>query len=180
VPMAIPQAHLVAFCGDIGIGGATGATMLSVLLGCAFVARQFWGAFADRHGGLKTVLAGSACQAVAISAFLITQNEAGLFVIAAAYGFGFSGIIPAYVVAIRDLFPSAEASWRVPLVLFTAMGGMAFGSWFAGRVYDLFGSYAPAFGSGVAFNLANLALVGFLVLRQSRHGRISDARLVPG
>lgn len=180
VPMAIPQAHLVAFCGDIGIGVATGATMLSVLLGCAFVARQFWGAFADRHGGLKTVLAGSACQAVAISAFLTTQNEAGLFAVAAAYGFGFSGIIPAYVVAIRDLFPSAEASWRVPLVLFTGMGGMAFGSWFAGRVYDVFGFYAPAFGSGVAFNLANLALVGFLVLRQSGHGRISDAPLVSG
>ncbi len=136
VPMAIPQAHLVAFCGDIGLGGATGATMLSVLLGCAFIARQFWGAFADRYGGLKTVLAGSACQAVAVGAFLLTQNEAGLFAIAAAYGFGFSGIIPAYVVAIRDLFPSAEASWRVPLVLFTSMSGMAFGSWFARRIYD--------------------------------------------
>ncbi|HJS87709.1 MAG TPA: MFS transporter [Acetobacteraceae bacterium] len=171
VPMAVPQSHLVAFCGDIGIGAATGAAMLSVFLGCAFIARQFWGAFADRHGGLLTVLCGSACQAVAIAAFLLTQNEAGLFLIAAAYGFGFSGIIPAYVVAVRDLFPSAEASWRVPLVLFTAMGGMAFGSWFAGRLYDHFGYYAPAFGSGVLFNLANLALVGSLVLRQ--RGRIA-------
>jgi MFS family permease len=170
VPMAIPQAHLVAFCGDIGIGAATGAMMLSVLLGCAFFSRQFWGAFADRYGGLKTVLAGSACQAVSIGAFLLTQNEAGLFFIAAAYGFGFSGIIPAYVVAIRDLFPSAEASWRVPLVLFTAMSGMAFGSWFAGALYDHFGFYAPAFGSGVLFNLVNLMLVGFLVMRPSRWG----------
>jgi MFS family permease len=79
VPMAIPQAHLVAFCGDIGIGGSTGALMLSLLLGCAFFSRQSWGAFADRHGGLKTVLAGSAWQAVSIGAFLLTQNEAGLF-----------------------------------------------------------------------------------------------------
>ncbi len=172
IPMSIPQSHLVAYCGDIGIGAASGAAMLSVFLGCAFVARQFWGAFADRHGGLLTVLCGSACQAVAIGAFLLTQNEAGLFLIAAAYGFGFSGIIPAYVVTIRDLFPSAEASWRVPLVLFTSMGGMAFGSWFAGRLYDQFGYYAPAFGSGVAFNIANLALVGFLVLRQSRRRRM--------
>jgi len=179
VPMAIPQSHLVAFCGDIGIGAASGAAMLSVFLGCAFVARQFWGAFADRHGGLMTVFWGSACQAVAIGAFLLTQNEAGLFLIAAAYGFGFSGIIPAYVVAVRDLFPSGEASWRVPLVLFTAMGGMAFGSWFAGRLYDLFGHYAPAFGSGVLFNIANLALVGFLVLRRPRRPRV-PAGLVAG
>ncbi len=130
--MAIPQAHLVAFCGDIGLGAATGATMLSVLLGAAFISRQFWGAFADRHGGLNTVLAGSAFQAVSIGAFLSTQNEMGLFAVAAGYGFGFSGIIPAYVVSIRDLFPSSQASWRIPLVLFTAMSGMAFGSWFAG------------------------------------------------
>jgi MFS family permease len=178
VPMAIPQAHLVAFCGDIGIGATTGAMMLSVLLGCAFIARQFWGAFADRYGGLKTVLTGSAFQAVSIGGFLLTQNEAGLFAVAAGYGFGFSGIIPAYVVSIRDLFPSAEASWRIPLVLFTAMSGMAFGSWFAGRIYDYFDYYAPAFGSGVVFNLVNLALVGFLVIRQSGWARIG-AYIVP-
>ena len=180
VPMAIPQAHLVAFCGDIGLGAATGATMLSVLLGCAFVSRQFWGAFADRYGGLKTVFAGSACQAVAIGAFLLTQNEYGLFAVSAAYGFGFAGIIPAYVVAIRDLFPSAEASWRVPLVLFTSMSGMAFGSWFAGRIYDHFLFYAPAFGAGVAFNVLNLALVGLLLRRQSGRGRMTGARLALG
>jgi MFS family permease len=176
VPMSIPQTHLVAFCGDIGIGAASGAAMLSVLLGCAFVSRQFWGAFADRYGGLKTVLAGSACQAVSIGAFLLTQNEAGLFFIAAAYGFGFSGIIPAYVVAIRDLFPSSEAAWRVPLVLFAAMSGMAFGSWFAGLLYDHFGYYAPAFGAGVLFNLGNLMLISFLVIRQKRWGfRLGEA-----
>jgi MFS family permease len=178
VPMAIPQAHLVAFCGDIGIGAATGAMMLSVLLGCAFISRQFWGAFADRHGGLKTVLAGSAFQAVSIGGFLLTQNEAGLFIVAAGYGFGFSGIIPAYVVAIRDLYPSSEASWRIPLVLFTAMSGMAFGSWFAGLLYDHFGFYAPAFGSGVAFNVINLLLVGMLILRQARWGRAGTAPVV--
>ena len=33
------------------------------------------------------------------------------------------------------------------------MSGMAVGSWFAGRLYDHFGYYAPAFGSGVMFNL---------------------------
>ena len=168
IPMAIPQAHLVAFCGDIGLGAATGAMMLSVLLGCAFISRQFWGAFADRHGGLKTVAAGSAFQAVSIGAFLLTQNEAGLFLVAAGYGFGFSGIIPAYIVSIRDLFPSSEASWRIPLVLFTAMSGMAVGSWFAGHLYDHFGYYAPAFASGVMFNILNLILLGFLLLRQPK------------
>lgn len=165
IPMSVPSAHLVAFCGDIGIKPTHGAAMLSVLLGSAFVARQAWGALADRIGGLRTVMAGSACQAVAIACFLLTQDEVGLFAISAAFGLGFSGIIPSYAVTIRDLFPSSQASWRIPLTLFTAMSGMAFGSWFAGALYDHFGYYAPAFGISVAFNLANLTIVGFLVLR---------------
>jgi MFS family permease len=165
IPMSLPSSHLVAFCGDIGIKPTHGAAMLSVMLGAAFLARQAWGALADRIGGLRTVMAGSACQAVAIGCFLLTQDEVGLFAIAAAFGMGFSGIIPSYSVAVRDLFPAAEASWRIPLTLFTAMSGMAFGSWFAGALYDHFGYYAPAFGVGVAFNLLNLVIVGFLVLR---------------
>ncbi len=168
IPMAVPQAHLVAFCMDVGISPARSATMLSVMLAAAFIARQAWGALADRIGGLRTVLAGSACQAVAIVAFSLTQDEAGLFVIAAAYGLGFAGIIPAYSVAVRDVFPAAEASWRMPLTLFTAMSGMAAGSWLAGLLYDHFGYYAPAFGTGVIFNIVNLLIIGFLVARFPR------------
>ena len=165
IPMSVPSAHLVAFCSDIGISPTRSAVMLSVMLAAAFLARQAWGALADRIGGLRTILAGSICQAMVISLFLTTEDEAGLFAISAAFGLGFAGIIPAYSVAIRDLFPSSEASWRMPLTLFTAMSGMAFGSWFAGMLYDHFAYYAPAFGLGVAFNLANLAIIGFLVFR---------------
>ena len=172
VPMAMPAGHLVALCSDLGIPAGRGAAMLSVLLGCAFVSRMFWGWAADRIGGLGAVLAGSACQAAAIAAFAVTQDEAGLFAVSVAYGLGFSGIIPAYVVAIRDLFPSLEASWRIPMLLFTGMSGMAFGGWFAGALYDHFGFYAPAFVAGALFNVANLAVIGFLVMRQAREPRL--------
>jgi MFS family permease len=175
VPMALPQSHLVAFCSDVGIPGAQGALMLSVMTGCAFISRQFWGWLADRVGGLLTLILGSACQALAISAFLLTQNEAGLFAVSAAFGLGFSGIVPAYVLIVRELFPSSEASWRVPMVLFVSMSGMAFGSWFAGALYDHFGYYAPAFATGAAFNLANLMIVGFLLARQGVKGGMRPA-----
>ena len=170
--MAMPAGHLVAFCTDLGIPAAHGAAMLSVLLGSAFVSRLFWGWLADRIGGLGTLLAGSMCQALAIVAFTATQDEVGLFAISAAYGLGFSGIVPAYVLAVRELFPSAEASWRVPTLLFISMSGMAFGGWFAGALYDHFGFYAPAFAAGALFNVANLVVIGFLVTRQAREPRL--------
>jgi MFS family permease len=173
IPMAVPQAHLVAFCSDIGISPTRSATMLSVMLAAAFLARQAWGAMADRVGGLRTVMAGSALQALAMVAFSITQDEVGLFAVAAAFGLGFAGIIPAYSVAVRDLFPPSEASWRMPLTLFTAMSGMAAGSWLAGLQYDYFGYYAPAFITGVGFNIANLLVVGFLVVRLTGGRRLN-------
>jgi MFS family permease len=166
VPMAMPQGHLVAFCTDLGIARSAGAIMLSVLLGTAFLSRQIWGAISDRIGGLATVLIGSAWQCSAMIAFLLTQNETGLFTVSAAFGLGFSGIIPAYVLALRELFPAAEAYWRIPtLLMFTAVG-MASGGWLAGLLYDHYGFYAPAFAAGIGSNILNILIVGMLVMRQ--------------
>src|SRR3954451_25273886 len=168
VPMAMPQGHLVAFCSDVGIPTSQGAAMLSVLLGCAFVSRQFWGYVADRIGGLQTILAGSVCQITAMIGFLLTQSEAGLFAVSAWFGLGFSGIIPAYVLAVRELFPASEASWRVPSVLLFSGSGMAFGGWLAGAIYDAVGFYGVAFAVGIVFNFAHLVVIGTLVWRQHR------------
>ncbi|HEX5508579.1 MAG TPA: MFS transporter [Pseudolabrys sp.] len=171
VPMAMPQGHLVAFCSDLGISRTAGAAMLSTLLGTAFLSRQMWGYISDRIGGLATVLIGSAWQCAAMTAFLFTQDEVGLFTIAGAFGLGFSGIIPANVLAVRELFPAAEASWRIPTLLLCSAVGMAAGGWLAGLLYDHFGYYAPAFAAGIGANLLNLLVIGTLVLRQrSTHG----------
>jgi MFS family permease len=166
IPMAMPQAHLPALCSDLGILASHGAAMLSVLLGTAFISRQFWGWVSDRIGGLNTVLTGSALQLVAMTAFMLTQDEVGLFTVAAAFGLGFAGIIPANILAIRELFPASQAYWRIPLFLLCSGTGMAIGGWLAGMLYDYFGTYAPAFAAGVVANAANLAIVGTLVLRQ--------------
>jgi MFS family permease len=172
VPMSMPQGHIVAFCTDLGIAPTHGAAMLSLILGTAFVTRQVWGVISDRIGGLRTVLAGSVLQAVAMIAFVLTQDEIGLFTVSALYGLGFAGIIPAYVLAIREFFPARDAAWRVPVLLFFSGSGMAAGGWLAGMLYDYFGFYAPAFTTGVVFNLINLVLVGTLVFRQQRQNGI--------
>jgi MFS family permease len=165
-PMAMPPGHLVALCSDLGIAPARGALMLSVLLGSALLSRQLWGWLTDRFGGLYTILAASTCQAAALLAFVFTQDEAGLFVVSAAFGLGFSGIIPAYVVVIRQFFPAEEAGWRVPVWFFSNICGMALGGWLAGYLYDLLGSYGAAFAVGVALNIGNVTVVGWLAARR--------------
>jgi MFS family permease len=170
VPMAMPSQHIVAFCGDLGFASQSGAAMLSVLLGCAFLSRQFWGWLADRIGGLQTLLWSSLAQATALSGFLLTKDEAGLFAVSAAFGLGFSGLLPAYVITIREFYPVKEANWRVPTILFAGFLGMAAGGWGAAVLYDHFGYYLPAFAAGIAFNIVNLIILLTLVFRQRDKG----------
>ena len=100
----------------------------------------------------------------------------GLFPSNPIKGLGFAGIVPNYILAARALFPSAEASWRIPIMMFGGLLGMAVGGWMGGLIYDATGSYAPSFAVGVLANLANLVVIGFLVARD-RKPRFSS--LVP-
>ena len=166
VTMSMPQQHLVAFCSDLGISATVGATMLSVLLGMGFFSRQGWGWISDRIGGLLTAIFSSVLQCVAMSGFLFIQDATGLFAVSTAFGLGFSALIPAYVLTIREYYPLSEAHWRVPSLLLLSGTGMAVGGWLAGYLYDIYGYYTPAFAVGVAFNIANVALLFMLVVRQ--------------
>ena len=166
VPMSMPQAHLVALCSDLGISAAHGAAMVSVLLAAAFMSRQVWGVISDRIGGLYTMLLGSALQGFGMAAFLLTQDEIGLFTVAALFGLGFSGLVPANVLASRELFPAGDAYWRMPSLLLFSGWGMAGGGWLAGILYDHYGYYAPAFAAGLGINMINLALVSALAFRK--------------
>jgi MFS family permease len=165
VPMALPLAHLVAFCSDLGYAPARGTEMLTLLLVAAFLSRMIWGRMSDRIGGLKTILVGSTAQAVFLACYLFVDNLYALYAVSAAFGIGFGGIIPSYVLTVRDLFPASEAGWRIGTVLLFGLLGMALGAWIGGALYDWFAYYKPAFAVGVAFNVANLALIGGLLAR---------------
>jgi hypothetical protein len=65
---------------------------------------------------------------------------------------------------------AAEASWRVPMQLLFLGSGMATCGWLAGAIYDHFGFYGAAFGTGILFNAANLAVIGTLALRRNQLG----------
>jgi MFS family permease len=173
VTMSMPQQHMVAFCSDLGISATVGAAMLSLLLGMGFFSRQAWGWVSDRIGGLLTALLSSALQGAAMSGFLFAQGEIGLLAVSTAFGIGFSALIPAYILAIRELYPVSEAHWRVPTLMFLSGTGMASGGWLAGYLYDMHGYYAPAFATGVAFNVANMALLFILVVRERSYAIVA-------
>jgi MFS family permease len=175
VAMSMPQVHIVAYCGDLGYGVARGAEMLSVMLGFGIVSRVGSGFIADRIGGLATMLLGSVLQASALVLYLWFDGLTSLYVISAFFGLVQGGIVPMYAVIVRDFFAPQEAGTRVGLAVMATIVGMAFGGWLSGAIFDLTGSYAQAFGNGIAWNLLNISIVGFLMLRQAGRRQIAAA-----
>jgi MFS family permease len=165
VAMAMPQVHLVAYCADLGYGPARGAGMLAVMLGFGVASRLIFGWVFSRIGGLRTLLLGSVMQAIALALYLPFDGLVSLYVVSAIFGLAQGGLVPAYAVIIRELFPAREAGLRVSLAISTTLAGMALGGWLAGAIYDWTGSYAAALINGIGWNIVNMAIVIWLLQR---------------
>ncbi|MBV6273685.1 MFS transporter [Alcaligenaceae bacterium CGII-47] len=172
VAMAMPQVHIVAYCGDLGFGLARGAEMLSVMLAMGIISRLLSGWVSDHIGGLRTLLLGSALQSIALLMFLNASGLVSLYVVAALFGLFQGGIVPAYALIIREYFGPHEAGGRIGIVLMATLLGMALGGWLAGILYDLSGSYYAAFLNGIGWNLLNICIVLFLLMRARGWGRL--------
>ncbi|MEI9803654.1 MAG: MFS transporter [Pseudolabrys sp.] len=168
VAMSMPQVHIVAYCGDLGYGVARGAEMLSLMLGFGIVSRVASGFIADRIGGVRTLLLGSVLQGTALFLYLFFDGLFSLYVISALFGLFQGGIVPSYAIIVREYFSPKEAGTRVGLVLMATLLGMALGGWMSGAIFDLAGSYQAAFLNGLAWNLANVSIMTWLLVRSRR------------
>jgi MFS family permease len=166
VAMSMPQVHIVAYCGDLGYGAARGAEMLSLMLGFGVVSRLICGFIADRIGGLATVLLGSTLQAVALFLYLPFDSLPSLYLISALFGLFQGGIVPSYAIVVREYFAPGEAGTRVGVVLMSTLMGMALGGWLSGALYDLTGDYQAAFVNGILWNVLNIVIISWLLLRK--------------
>lgn len=165
VAMAMPQVHLVAYCGDLGYGPARGAEMLSLMLAFGVASRIGSGFIADRIGGLGTLLLGSLLQLFALLLYLGFDGLASLYVISALFGLFQGGIVPSYAIIVRAYFPAREAGARIGAVLTATMLGMALGGWMSGAAFDLTGSYRAAFANGIGWNVLNAGIALLLIWR---------------
>jgi len=168
VAMSMPQVHIVAYCGDLGYGVARGAEMLSLMLGCGVISRVASGFIADRIGGVRTLLLGSVLQGAALFMYLLFDGLFSLYVISALFGLFQGGIVPMYAIIVREYFSPKEAGTRVGLVLMATLLGMALGGWLSGVIFDLTGSYQAAFANGIGWNLVNVTIMTWLLLRSRR------------
>jgi MFS family permease len=168
VAMAMPQVHIVAYCGDLGYGVARGAEMLAVMLACGIVSRVGSGFIADRLGGLATLLIGSVAQGTALAMYLFFDGLASLYLVSALFGLFQGGIVPSYAIIVRETMPAREAGMRVGIIIMVSVLGMSFGGWVSGAIFDMSGSYSAAFLNGMAWNGLNVGIAVMLLIRAQR------------
>src|SRR5271155_3449681 len=165
VAMAMPQVHIVAYCGDLGYGVAHGAEMLSLMMAFGVVSRIGSGFLADKIGGIRTLLIGSVAQGFALLFYLFFDSLSSLYVISAMFGLFQGGIVPSYAIIVRESMPASEAATRVGIVIFASVAGMSFGGWVSGVIFDATGSYGAAFLNGLGWNAINVSIVLALLIR---------------
>jgi MFS family permease len=170
--MAVPQVHIVAHATDLGYAAARGAEMLALMLAGGILSRLLSGWLSDRIGGLRTLGLGAGLQCVMLSSFLFVDGLVALYVVSALFGLSQGGIVPSYAIIVRRYFAAAQAGWRIGLTLFFTMLGMALGGTMAGELFDRSGDYGDAFKVGVAFNVSNLVIAGWLLYRASRRNEL--------
>ena len=165
VAMAMPQVHIVAYCGDLGYGVARGAEMLSLMMAFGVVSRIGSGFLADRIGGIRTLLIGSVAQGFALLFYLFFDSLTSLYIISAMFGLFQGGIVPCYAIIVRESMPASEAATRVGIVILASVVGMSFGGWVSGLIFDATGSYAAAFLNGLGWNALNITIMVTLLIR---------------
>ncbi len=170
--MSMPQVHIVAYSADLGFGVKRGAEMLSLMFAGGIFSRLASGFLADYVGGVRTLLLGSVLQCLALLFYLPFDGVTALYMVSFGFGLSQGGIVPSYAIIVREYLPAHEAGERVGLVIMATLVGMSVGGWMSGWIYDITGSYRMAFINGVAWNLLNISIIAFLLLRTRKSGSV--------
>lgn len=167
--------HLPVHGMDQGLNAKSAAALLSVIAGASVAGRLAIGAFFDRIGGKRGFVLCFVPLIAALLALLAIDSPALLFAAALVYGVGHGGLFTIVAPTIAEFFGTHAVGAIFGAVLFFGTIGGAVGPILAGRIFDMTGSYATAFGT-----LAAMAALGLLlVLSLPRAGRTSTIAPAP-
>ncbi|MGH7356775.1 MAG: MFS transporter [Candidatus Rokuibacteriota bacterium] len=153
-----PIFHMVTHAIDRGVPVMAAATVLSTAGLASLSGKIGCGIFADRVGAKRTLVAGLALQAVAISLYLFSGGLASFYALALVFGFAYGGVMPLYAILVREYFGERVMGSAFGAVSLAATLGMALGPWTGGALYDALGSYAWMFFGSSAIGLGAVAI----------------------
>jgi MFS family permease len=136
-----PIFHMVTHAIDRGVPAMAAATVLSLASLASLSGKIVCGLVADRVGAKRTLVAGLALQAVAVSFYVFTRDLGSFYALAVVFGFAYGGVMPLYAILVREYFGARSMGTIFGAVAFVSTLGMALGPWAGGSLYDAFGGY---------------------------------------
>jgi MFS family permease len=153
-----PIFHMVTNALDHGISAMAATTVLSVASLSSLAGKIVCGLIADRVGAKRTLVAGLALQAIAVSLYLGTGGLAAFYAVAVVFGFAYGGVMPLYAILVREYFGERILGTAFGAVAFVSTLGMALGPWAGGWLYDTFGAYFWLFVGSFGIGLGAVAI----------------------
>ena len=154
--------HIAAHVQDLGFSLVDGANVLAACTGASIIGRVGMGRVADMIGNKPALMIGYAATTVVLIWGLMAEDLWGLFLFALVFGFGWGAQ------AVLRFAITSEAFGLVSLGV--VMGALALaeaiaaglGTYFAGYIFDVVGSYQPVFFIGIALSTMAMLLVWLL------------------
>jgi MFS family permease len=166
--MSVPLVHLVPLIEGHCISAADASGVLFVMLLAAVLGRVAFGRLADVVGPVPAYMTASLWQTVAVFAFAKIDGLALFYAFAPVYGFGYAGVMTGLLVTARALTPAPRRAAAMGVILAFAWLGHGLGGFQGGFFFDLTGRYTVGFANAALAGVANVLLLGTLLLTVRR------------
>lgn len=159
--------HQVAYAQDRGIDKLAAAASLGAVGFAGFLGQFFFGWLSDRIRDVKySAVLGMIVMMAGLLILLKTESLTLLYVYSLVYGFGYGCLAPMMPITIADRFGRRDLGAVYGMLTFFIGVGGSVGPYFAGLIYDYYGSYDLAWQAGIGI----LAFVCFLLSFLKRQG----------
>ena len=157
--MSVPIVHLVPLLTDAEFTIEFATSVLMVLMFCGAFGRILGGKLGDMIGALPAYLLMSLGQTVSVIWFPYVTNPIGLYLLAAFFGFTYSGVMSSILVTTRMVVSAKFAGRANSLGSFFGWTGMGMGGFFGGYFFDLYGDYFWSFAFASLMGAVNLLIL---------------------
>lgn len=155
-------AHIAAHVQDLGFSLAHGANVLALLTASSIVGRIGMGRVADMIGNRQTFMISYAATTVILIWGLIADDLWGLYLFAVVFGFGWGAQAVLRFAVTSEAFGSVSLGVVLGVLGLAEASAGAFGSYFAGYIFDAVGNYQPTFWMGITFSVVGIMLASVL------------------
>jgi MFS family permease len=156
--MAVPIVQLVPLVSDRGVDPESAAGVLLALMVAGACGRVLAGKLADMIGALQAYIIMAFGQAVLVVWFPHVTSLVGTYMLAILFGVVYAGVMANIIICLRMMVPARFAGAAMGIGGAFALGGMGFGGYFGGYLFDVTGAYFWSFTLAGAIGIINVVV----------------------